>query len=374
MKKVFISYSHNNTQEKEELKKHLTVLERKGLIDSWDDSEIETGVQWRETILAELKSSNVIIFLVSSDFLASNFINDVEIKEAIELNKQGDIEIFPVILNDCLWKETFLGTVQALPLDENRRLKPISGWDDKNEAFFKVSESILNSLNKDKSKAKGDNPDQNKKEGVGNLESTDQTDRKRKKRGISCTVILLALAITLFAAWKIVPGLIGNLGDENMNEILTSREVTDDSPTPIMENNGSDDNDGLNEIMPNTDIIDDGNGTDLEDDPTDGNETNQQDVPTDENPVITVKSALSIEIVKFLSDNDNRCYSVAGVRNIGGRSSNYPDIRDYSEAQIKSELETLIELGIATHNCSDTRSYRIVLDQPELVVDYLGNN
>ena len=72
-KKVFISYCHEDEVFKNELEKHLSSLQRQGLIDIWHDRCINPGDEWKDVIDENLNTSDIILFLVSSDFLSSNY-------------------------------------------------------------------------------------------------------------------------------------------------------------------------------------------------------------------------------------------------------------------------------------------------------------
>ena len=88
MTKVFISYSHTDENYRKELEKHLSVLKRNGYIDTWTDRELIAGENWGTQIAKEIEEAKIILLLVSSDFLASNYCYDIEMKRAIERHDQ----------------------------------------------------------------------------------------------------------------------------------------------------------------------------------------------------------------------------------------------------------------------------------------------
>ncbi len=127
--KIFYSYSHADANLRDELDKHLSTLKRNGIIDDWSDGEITPGTPWEEQILEKLANADVILLLVSSDFLASDFINEVELERAIARHESGDVRVIPIILRPCDWQglpETCpMGALQALPKDA----LAITSWD-----------------------------------------------------------------------------------------------------------------------------------------------------------------------------------------------------------------------------------------------------
>jgi anti-sigma regulatory factor (Ser/Thr protein kinase) len=103
--KVFISYSHRDTQWLERLRVHLRPLERLGVIERWDDSRIAVGDKWRDSIRAALSQTRVAVLLVSADFLASDFIDANELPPLLAAAESDGATIIPVILSPCRFKQ-----------------------------------------------------------------------------------------------------------------------------------------------------------------------------------------------------------------------------------------------------------------------------
>lgn len=99
--KIFISYSHKDTAILEQLQTYLKPFVREGLIDRWDDTRIKTGMKWRQEIQNSLKSCRIAIFLVSSNFFASDFIAKEELPLLLEAAEAEEVEILPIVLNPC---------------------------------------------------------------------------------------------------------------------------------------------------------------------------------------------------------------------------------------------------------------------------------
>jgi internalin A len=77
--RVFISYSHEDKKLKDQLRKHLKVVERFHSVVVWTDNEVLPGAKWRDEIEKAMTSSDVALLLVSASFLASEFIDNDEI-------------------------------------------------------------------------------------------------------------------------------------------------------------------------------------------------------------------------------------------------------------------------------------------------------
>src|SRR5205823_3965869 len=113
-RKVFISYSHKDAEWLERLRVHLSPVEREGIIDLWDDTRIEAGVQWKEAIMDALETARVAVLLISADFLASDFIAEHELPTLLARAKEGGTTIIPIILSPSLFTSTDLGTFQSI--------------------------------------------------------------------------------------------------------------------------------------------------------------------------------------------------------------------------------------------------------------------
>ncbi len=113
--KVFISYSHRDSDWLKELQIHLKPLEREGIVNRWDDTLIKGGELWRKEIEEALSEARVAILLVSKHFLASEFITKNELPPLLNAAKKEGALILPVILSPCRFSATnTLSSYQAL--------------------------------------------------------------------------------------------------------------------------------------------------------------------------------------------------------------------------------------------------------------------
>jgi len=133
-KKVFISYSHKDECLKDELDEHLTALRRKSVISVWHDRKITAGDEWKEQIDSNLESADIIIFLVSSSFIASDYCYDIEMQRALEKQKEGSATIISIILRNCDWTDCEFAKFQVVPKDA----RAITLWEDRDTAWLDV--------------------------------------------------------------------------------------------------------------------------------------------------------------------------------------------------------------------------------------------
>ena len=94
---VFISYSHCDEDLRNELIKHLALLRRQGVIQAWHDREIDAGTEWKQAIDTHLQTANIILLLISANFLASDYCYDIEMKRAITRHEAGEACVIPIV-------------------------------------------------------------------------------------------------------------------------------------------------------------------------------------------------------------------------------------------------------------------------------------
>lgn len=135
---VFFSYAHEDEKLRRDLEKHLTLLERQGVITRWHNHKIGAGREWQNEIDQHLNTSQIILLLISANFIASDYCWDVEVKRAMERHKAQEARVIPVILDSVDWKSAPFGKLQPLP----KGGKPIKKWGNRNDAFLSVAEGI----------------------------------------------------------------------------------------------------------------------------------------------------------------------------------------------------------------------------------------
>jgi len=134
-KKVFISYSkHDEEAVESKLLPSLKNLERQQKITIWYDKKLQAGEEWDFQIKEQLQQANIILFIVSVNFIATNYIWDIEIKKAIDRHNKEEATVIPIILRPCDWTgdATPFSKLQAIPE------KPITRFDNQDDAWLEV--------------------------------------------------------------------------------------------------------------------------------------------------------------------------------------------------------------------------------------------
>lgn len=135
---VFCSYSHRDEEYKDQLLSHLATLRRAKVITAWHDRIIDGGTEWAGQIDAHLRSAHVILLLISSDFMNSDYCNDVELAEAMRRHEAGEARVIPIFIRPVDASGAAFLKLQGLPRD----IKPVSRWEDRDEAWLDVVKGI----------------------------------------------------------------------------------------------------------------------------------------------------------------------------------------------------------------------------------------
>ncbi len=138
MPSVFFSYSHADERLRDQLEKQLAMLKRQGVVETWHDRRIGAGEEIHDSIDAHINTDEIILLLVSADFLASDYCYNIEMQRAMERHEAGEAIVIPVILRACDWHPAPFGRLKAVPLDG----KPITQWADIDEAFLQVAKAV----------------------------------------------------------------------------------------------------------------------------------------------------------------------------------------------------------------------------------------
>jgi len=135
---LFSSYSHRDERYRQRLVKHLAPLKREGVLTDWNDREISAGVEWAVEIARQLDMADIILLLISADFIASDFCWSKEMTRALERHTQGAARVIPVIVQPVDWSGAPFAKLQALPKDG----KAVTLWGNKEAAWVDVAKGI----------------------------------------------------------------------------------------------------------------------------------------------------------------------------------------------------------------------------------------
>src|SRR5689334_13026460 len=135
---VFISYSHKDRALRDELEIHLSTLKRQDIISSWYDGDMSPGAEWEPQIMERLNSAQVILLLISADFIHSDFCYSIEMKQAIDRHNAGEACVIPILLRPTDWQGAPFDKLKMLPTDA----KAVTSWPTHDEAFLDIVHGI----------------------------------------------------------------------------------------------------------------------------------------------------------------------------------------------------------------------------------------
>jgi len=140
--RIFISYSHKDEALRDELEVQLSMLKRQGLIETWHDRRMLAGEHLDWTISVELDAADIVLLLVSPDFLASDYCYKIEKGRALKRHHEGTARLVSVILRPCDWTHTDLSEYLVTPTDG----RAVTLWPNRDEAFLDVAKSIRRAI------------------------------------------------------------------------------------------------------------------------------------------------------------------------------------------------------------------------------------
>ena len=135
---IFYSYAHEDEELRDKLDKHLAAMQRNNLIVGWHDRDIHAGIEWKKEINEHLDTAQIILLLISSDFIASDYYYSIEMKRAMERHEQGEACVIPIILRPVDTEGTPFSKLEMLPTD----MKPVTDWPNQDSAFVNIAQGI----------------------------------------------------------------------------------------------------------------------------------------------------------------------------------------------------------------------------------------
>jgi TIR domain len=135
---VFFSYSHADEGLRDQLEKQLSLLKRQGIIEVWHDRRIGAGQEFGKEIGRHVETDDIILLLVSSDFLDSDYCYEKEMARAMERHEAGEAIVIPVILRACDWHGALFGKINATPPDG----RPVTQFPDRDQALLEVAKAV----------------------------------------------------------------------------------------------------------------------------------------------------------------------------------------------------------------------------------------
>lgn len=135
---LFYSYAHEDEPLRDELAGHLKIMERRGVIRPWHDRCLTPGETWDKEIDTQLAKADLVLLLVSADFINSDYIWSHELDVAMKRHARGEASVVPVMLRAVDITDAPFSALQGLPTD----LRPVTSWPNRDEAWTDVAKGI----------------------------------------------------------------------------------------------------------------------------------------------------------------------------------------------------------------------------------------
>lgn len=135
---LFYSYAHEDNALRDELSGHLKIMERRGVIRPWHDRCLTPGEKWDGKIHESLQAADLVLLLISSDFISSDYIWSQELDVAMKRHERGEASVIPVLLRAVDIAGAPFEKLQGLPTD----FRPVTSWPNRDEAWTDVAKGI----------------------------------------------------------------------------------------------------------------------------------------------------------------------------------------------------------------------------------------
>jgi hypothetical protein len=141
--KLVYSYAREDEKLRDKLQVRLEPLQQEGKLDQWYDRHTLAGTPWHEMIQKRMREADIIVLLISDDFMASKYVQDHELPLALERHESGEALVIPVLVRPTsFWEHSMLAKIEALPRDG----KPVTTWENEDEAWSDVARGLKNAV------------------------------------------------------------------------------------------------------------------------------------------------------------------------------------------------------------------------------------
>jgi tetratricopeptide (TPR) repeat protein len=139
---VFYAYAPEDEEWVQELEKHLSSLQRQGLIATWHPRLIAAGEDWQHVIDIHFQKASLILLLISPDFLASDYCYGTEMKQALERERERGVCVIPILLRPVDWLHAPFAHLRPLPSDATF----LTEWTNLDRAFAEITAGIRRTI------------------------------------------------------------------------------------------------------------------------------------------------------------------------------------------------------------------------------------
>jgi hypothetical protein len=136
--KLFYSFADTDEQLREALERHLSTLKWQGVLADWHHRKISAGEGWKSEADSHMEAADIVLLLISADFIASQYAAGFELEKALLMHRSGAARVIPVLVRSVDMSYGPLSELRALPSDG----KPVTSWANQDEAWTDVVQGI----------------------------------------------------------------------------------------------------------------------------------------------------------------------------------------------------------------------------------------
>jgi hypothetical protein len=142
--KLFYSYASKDSVLRSKLETSLSGLSRQYNLVHWHDREIPPGKEREHTIDEQIDSADIILLLISPDFIASDHCYNREMQRALGRHKAGTCYVIPILLRPIFLGDWPFSDIKLFPTNS----RAVSLWRKRDEAFCNVAEGVGTAIKK----------------------------------------------------------------------------------------------------------------------------------------------------------------------------------------------------------------------------------
>lgn len=141
---IFVAYVSEDEDYFRQIEKVLKVLKLQQFKISWEESRVTAGMEWEKENRNRLNNADLILLLVSFDFLASEHSQGKPVQQAIKRHNEGQAWVIPIIVRPCIWNKAKFAKLTPLPKDG----KPMVDWPTIDHALVNIGDGIKEAIEK----------------------------------------------------------------------------------------------------------------------------------------------------------------------------------------------------------------------------------
>jgi len=144
--RVFLAFTYADRSFYEDLVAQLASFQRVGMIDNWHEYEIPPAKDWQQAQNERLTQADIILLLISPDFIASDYYYSVQMKQALERDAAGQARVLPILCRPVYLEHLPIARLQFLPRSDPRKIKAVSEWRNKDSAYTEIVKEVKKAI------------------------------------------------------------------------------------------------------------------------------------------------------------------------------------------------------------------------------------